>query len=76
MTLRRRFTSVCIMAFAALVMALPAFATSHPEEAVETALTDAAASATSIVLYGIPVILGVAILWVGLKFGKRLIGRL
>jgi hypothetical protein len=47
-----------------------------PEEAVQTVITDAGASATSIMAEGIPIVLGVAVLWVSLTFGMRLMRNL
>ena len=76
--LRRRITSVALFAFAAMFMALPAFAqeAGAGETAVNTAVADAASSATSVVTTGIPILLGVAALWVALKFGKRLLAKI
>jgi hypothetical protein len=73
--LRTRIAAVSLMAFAAVLMAVPAFAQEAPAS-VTGAITDAAAEATGIVTFGIPIVLGVAVLWVGLKFGKRLLGKL
>lgn len=76
-SLRTRAVTVMTMAFVALMMALPAFAEPPtPEEIVGTAVTDAADSASAIVTAGIPIILGVAVLWVALRFGKRLLARI
>lgn len=75
--LSRRLTAVSMMAFVAILMAVPAFAAPPtPAEVVGTAVTDAAASASSIVTAGIPIILGVAVLWVALRFGKRLLAKI
>lgn len=76
-TFKRRVSAISLMAFMALTMALPAFATPPTgPEAVNTAVTSAADDASSIVTTGIPIILAVAALWVALKFGKRLLAKI
>lgn len=44
--------------------------------AANTAIGVAADAATSVIVAGIPVVLAVAAVWMGLKFGKRLIGAI
>jgi len=46
------------------------------ETAANTAVADAASSASSIITTNIPVVLGVAVLWVAMRFGKRFISSL
>lgn len=74
--LRNRAAAVMLMALAAVFMALPAMASTPAEEAaVNTAVSDAASTATSVVTTNIPIILGVAVLWVALRYGKRLLAK-
>ena len=75
--LRTRLGAISIMAFAMALMAFPAFATPPTgEETVNTAVSDGVDTATSVVTTNIPLILGVAVLWVALKFGRRLLARI
>lgn len=63
----------------AAAMVLPGIASAQGNggaAAVGTAVSDAAGEATSIVMAGIPIILGVAALWVALKFGGKLLKKL
>jgi hypothetical protein len=75
--LRRRVSTVALLALAAL-MVLPglAFAQSTGETAVNSAVSSAVTSATSVVTTGIPLILGVAAIWVALRFGKSLLSKI
>ncbi len=76
-TFMQRMSASVVLAFSALwVFAVAAFAEPTPEEVVGSAVASAASSATSIVSTGIPVILGVAALWVALKFGRRLLAKI
>ena len=77
-TARKRTSVVVLMAFTALaLMTLPASATATtPESAANTAISDGVGSALSIVTTNIPLILGVAVAFVALKYGKRLLGKL
>jgi hypothetical protein len=70
--LRTRIGTVLALTAMSVFMALPAFANT----AVNDAVSDAATSATGVVTAGIPIILGVAALWVALKFGKRLLAKI
>lgn len=45
-------------------------------EAVQTALTAAIADASDLVTTSVPLILGVAVLFVGLKVGRRILGKI
>jgi hypothetical protein len=74
--LRTRIAAVSLMAFAAVLMAVPAFAQTTGVEAVNTTVSSGVSDATSIVTTNIPLILGVAVLFVALKFGKRLLGKI
>lgn len=76
--LKRRFSTVVVLAFSALMVASAAFATADSPEvaAAKSSLDSAKADASNLISYGIPVILGVAIMWVALKFGRKLIARL
>lgn len=74
----RRLSTSFVLALAAVSMtAMAALATpSAGVTAVNDAVTEAAADASSVVTTGIPIILGVALLWVVLKFGKRLLAKI
>jgi hypothetical protein len=74
-TLSRRGMALGTAVTTALVVGLPslAFAQSTTVADANTAVTSAAADATSIVTAGIPVVLGVAAIWLALKMGKKLI---
>lgn len=75
--IRNRVAAIGVMAFAMALMALPALASpSAGETAVNDAVSTAADTATSVVTTGIPIVLGVAALWVALKFGKRLLAKI
>lgn len=75
--IKSRLAAVSLMAFAAMFMALPAFATpSDGVTEVNSAVSSGVSDATSIVTTNIPLILGVAVLFVALKFGKRLLGKI
>jgi hypothetical protein len=74
--LRTRIAAVSLMAFAAILMAVPAFAQTDGSTAVNSAVSSGVSDATSIVTTNIPLILGVAVLFVALKFGKRLLGKI
>jgi hypothetical protein len=69
--LRTRIGTVLALAAMSVFMALPAFANT----AVNTAVSDAASEASSIVTTNIPYVLGVAVLFVALKFGKRILNK-
>jgi hypothetical protein len=71
--IRARFGAVLALTALAALMALPASA--NPE-AVNTAISSGVTDATSIVTTNIPLILGVTVLFVALRFGKRLLGML
>ena len=45
-------------------------------EAVTTAITAAIGDATDLVTTSVPLILGVAVLFVGVKIGKRILGKI
>lgn len=77
--LRTRFSAVVLMAFSMVAFsAFAAFATADSAEttAAKAALDNAKTEASSLISYGVPVVLAVAVMWVALKFGKRLIGKL
>jgi hypothetical protein len=74
--LRARIGTVFVLTALAAFMALPAFAQEAGTTAVNTAVGDAASSASSLVTTNIPIILGVALLWVALKFGKKLLAKI
>lgn len=73
--LKRRFSLVGVMVLALALAAMPAFATTPVSEA-NTAISNAASDAKSIVTTNIPVILGVVAAFVVLKYGRRLLARL
>lgn len=74
---RNRVAAVVGMVFLSLAMALPASAQeSGGEAAVNSAVSDGVSTATSVVTTNIPLILGVAALFVALKFGKRLLSKI
>jgi hypothetical protein len=75
-TLRNRFGQLLALTALAAFMAVPAFAQEAGTTAVNSAVSDAATSASSLVTTNIPIILGVALLWVALKFGKRLLAKI
>lgn len=45
-------------------------------EGVETAVLAAVADANGLVTASVPVIIGVAVLFVGIKIGKRVLGKI
>jgi len=73
-----RSATTVVLALSMLALAsVAAFAqTPAYETAVNDAVSDAAGTATNVLSAGIPVVLGVAAIWVALKFGKRLLGRI
>lgn len=52
---------------------MPVLAAAGP---VDDAVSDAVTAASGYVTTAIPLILGVALLWVGLKYGKRLLAKI
>jgi hypothetical protein len=74
--LRARVGSVVLLALAAVFMAVPAFAQTTGVDAVNSTVSTGVSDAASIVTTNIPLILGVAVLFVALKFGKRLLGKI
>lgn len=76
--LRSRLAAVSLMVVGAVLMAVPAFATTPPayETAANDAINDGVNSATSIVTTNIPLILGVVVAFVALKYGRKLLGKL
>lgn len=75
--IKTRIATIGLLAFSAMLMAVPAFATpSAGVTAVNDAVSDAAGEATSVITAGIPILLGVAALWVVLRFGKRLLAKI
>lgn len=74
---KSRIAAVSLMVVAAMFMALPAFATPPTGvDAVNTAVSSGVSDATGIVTTNIPLILGVAVLFVALKFGRRLLAKI
>jgi predicted S18 family serine protease len=75
-SLRTRMGQILALTALAALMALPASAqTGTGVSAVNDAVSSAAGDATSVVTTNIPYILGVALLFVILKFGKRILNK-
>ena len=74
---RNRAGAVLGLVMLSLLTALPASAQEETGvEAVNSAVSSGVSDATSIVTTNIPLILGVAVLFVALKFGRRLLSRI
>lgn len=75
--MRSRVAAVGLMTLGALALLVgPAAAQESGLDAVESAVTSAASDASGIITFGIPVVLGVAALWVALRFGKSLLSKI
>jgi hypothetical protein len=76
-TVRSRVGAVGLMTLGLLGLLVgPAAAQTSPEAVVNSAVSGAADTATSVVVAGIPIILAVAAIWVALKFGKQLLSKI
>lgn len=75
--LRTRIGTVLVLALGAVFMALPAFA-DDPDgvTVVNDAVSDGVGDATEIVTTNIPLILGVVLLFVVLRFGRKLLNMI
>lgn len=72
--MRTRFLKVSVMAMAlVMVLASAAFAEPTPSDNVGTAISDGASSVTALVTDNLVTILGVTVVFLFIKFGRRLI---